>query len=185
MGNSLTSHNGMVSIVLSNMKDSSYRFSKTSLLARAVQRGNYPAVKWLLRRGAKVNSRTHLPFMEAVKTGNEDMVELLLFWGASVHIRGERNETPLHTAVRHGHDYIVELLLDKGANPNACNDEHWTPLHVAMIEQPHNLNTIDALLQANANVDIQDKKGHSPFSICFTKGFPDQTRELVLSYFLI
>lgn len=71
--------------------------SGAGVLHLAAKRGDAPAVRWLLARGADPNGRwSH--------------------WGADV--------TPLHLAAQQGHLDVVRLLLDAGADARARDSMH-------------------------------------------------------------
>lgn len=71
--------------------------SGAGVLHLAAKRGDAPAVRWLLARGADPNGHwSH--------------------WGADV--------TPLHLAAQQGHLDVVRLLLDAGADARACDSMH-------------------------------------------------------------
>ena len=80
-------------------------------------------------------------------------------------------DTPLHLAAAGYRVEIVKLLLAAGADPNAAgNHRHSSPLHYAAdgyINGPawdaqEQVKTIRCLLDAGADINIQDKNGATP-----------------------
>ena len=80
-------------------------------------------------------------------------------------------DTPLHLAAAGYRVEIVKLLLAAGADPNAAgNHRHSSPLHYAAdgyINGPawdakKQVKTIRCLLDAGADINIQDKNGATP-----------------------
>ena len=56
------------------------------------------------------------------------IAQLLMEYGASVHIRNKNGQMPLHTASHHGLSSIVTLLLKFGADVDAQDNDTMTPL---------------------------------------------------------
>ena len=93
--------------------------SKSSPLSEAAQYHHLQATKSLLARGAFVNlidDQSMTPLLRAFqRTGNDEIVKVLVAYGADVNILGCRGESPLHLAVAQNNKYLVELLLAHGA----------------------------------------------------------------------
>lgn len=111
--------------------------SKDEALRQAAYLGEVLEVKILASKGGKaVNARNeynetalHL----AAANGHNEVVEVLLFWGADPNIRSKQGVAPLHLAVLGKHEEcLVKQLLGKGADPNAMiPGVNVTPLHLA------------------------------------------------------
>ena len=80
-------------------------------------------------------------------------------------------DTPLHLAAAGYRVEIVKLLLAAGADPNASgNHRHSSPLHYAADgyingsawDAQEQVKTIRCLLDAGADINIQDKNGATP-----------------------
>jgi ankyrin repeat protein len=69
---------------------------------------------------------------KATDMGNEEMVTLLLQYGAQVNTEDERGMRPLHLATREGHLNIVRLLLLSCAEVYCTDLEGLTPLDLAV-----------------------------------------------------
>lgn len=63
--------------------------------------------------------------------GNDNVVRLLLEWGASVNVQDSHLSTPLHKACqsRQCMDRIVKILTESGADVNAKDEHGKTPFH--------------------------------------------------------
>jgi hypothetical protein len=87
-------------------------------LWEAVRRGDAPAVKSLLDRGADVNARGRYqmtPLFKAAERGNAEIVRLLLERGADVNVKDTfYNATPLTWALDKSHVEVVRALIEKG-----------------------------------------------------------------------
>ena len=72
--------------------------------------------------------------IEAVNSGNKELVEQLLKQGADVNTQDENGMAPLHHAILHDNLTIVKLLLEQETiNVNIPNTQinGWTALHCA------------------------------------------------------
>jgi ankyrin repeat protein len=88
-------------------------------LWEAVRRGDAPAVKTLLDKGADVNAKwryEQTPLFKAAERGDVEIVRLLLEHGADANVKDTfYGATPITWAADKGHVDVVRALLDKGA----------------------------------------------------------------------
>jgi ankyrin repeat protein len=68
------------------------------------------------------------PLIHAARTGQLEIVKLLIGKGADIHARTSRSETALHWAAREGQEEVVVYLLDKGALASHQDSIGHTPL---------------------------------------------------------
>ena len=89
----------------------------------------------LLKAGAKPNAADlngYTPLHMAAKSGQEDVVEMLLHSGADVNAATPNiGVTPLHLAALYGLTGVVKILLDVGGNPMQMDLMGKTPLQYA------------------------------------------------------
>lgn len=92
----------------------------------------------------------------AASFGYIESANVLMEYGADINAG---NHTPLYAAAKNGKLNMVNWLIERGANPNQVIQEHRkTPLMIAvqMAERRGNTDIIDVLLQAGADITIED-----------------------------
>lgn len=142
---------------------------KRSPLHWAASTGKKELCEMLLRRPrvprANVNAveiRQKTALHLAVTHGRDDIVELLLLYGANIAAKSDGSWTPLHNACEHGSVKVVRTLLNAGADINAKRLNGMTPLHVA--SQAGHLDVIDCLLERkDIKRATRDTFGSTPF----------------------
>ncbi|OKL64361.1 hypothetical protein UA08_01088 [Talaromyces atroroseus] len=92
----------------------------------------------------------------------EDVIELLLKYGADVNARSDGGWTALHNACDKGCEKIVRILLEAGAELNSQLLNGMTPLHLAA--QAGHTDVVNCLLeQPNLRRRTRDTFGSTPF----------------------
>lgn len=139
-----------------------------SALHYAIKIGNINAVNLLLEGGADVNSRNytrHFNFTAlgwAAYNNQLEIVKILVNRGADVQLpitNDSISRDAFYWAVKYGGYSLVQFLIQNGANIEAdYGMGESTPLHVAAKEG--NLNSMLALIDANANVNAVGKSKH-------------------------
>jgi len=71
--------------------------------------------------------------------GDEDLVRLLLSWGADVHARDDMGRTALHRAAGCGMSGVIKILLEKGADREVRDFTERTALEWADKEEVRKL----------------------------------------------
>ncbi len=79
----------------------------------------------------------------AAAQGYNDIIKLLLDFGANINPQNAQGNTPLHLAARNGNLSTVRLLLARGANVTMVNRQGQTPL--ALARQYHRSAIVDLL----------------------------------------
>ena len=111
-------------------------------LGVAARAGSYEIAEELLKRGAKVNTKTYYsvyrgwtPLMFAAKNDHKEIVSLLLKNKASVDDHDERTlQTALFHAVLSENLGMVEMLIAAGANVKHLDAKRYTAEHYAEYE---------------------------------------------------
>ncbi|MHC4572480.1 MAG: ankyrin repeat domain-containing protein [Planctomycetota bacterium] len=128
----------------------------------AARKGNLNKVKFILAKEPELadakNSTGEIALCLAASEGRTKMVELLIFAGAGVYVKGYDGETALHKAANGGHTEAVELLLAGGADVNARSNKGHTALHRAAGGRKE---VVEVLLASGTDVNAKSKKGHT------------------------
>ncbi|KAI1091703.1 ankyrin [Rostrohypoxylon terebratum] len=138
------------------------------------------------------------PLHVAARWGNDDIVNLLIKYGADVNSlsRGfcacdipnsssriyadedyhEPIWTPLHTAICHGHESTARLLISRGASMNVSprflgsDPRHITALHTACYSDLISVARFIMDEGYQTDVDVQDHVGSTPMSYAYYAG---------------
>jgi ankyrin repeat protein len=129
-----------------------------------VRQGEHAIVRGLLAAGYPVNPPKHglLPLQDAVTSGDQRMLELLLECGADPNLLDFWGESALYNAADTGQVEMARALLAAGANPNVqSRDDMWlhTPLICATMRG--NVEMVRLLLAAGADPRTVDAQGRS------------------------
>jgi len=92
-----------------------------SILCMIVDLNNLPLVKFLIKKGAKLDERNSIgstPLYYAAAEGYYDIVKCLIENGADINIPNDSRITPLMASAYKSYWDIATLLLNKGAEIN-------------------------------------------------------------------
>lgn len=112
------------------------------VLEYAIYHSPFSFIRTLLELGANPNYEDHDGFPSLIaalscpeRVDQQEIIELLLSFGADIQQRGMNDYTPLHYAAAGNDLKLVEFLLQQGADPRAKTriDEYATPLEEAEI----------------------------------------------------
>ncbi|XP_022364001.1 2-5A-dependent ribonuclease isoform X1 [Enhydra lutris kenyoni] len=105
-------------------------------LLKAVKEGNIELLQQLLEGGAEVNFQDEWgwsPLHNAVQCCQEDMVNLLLHYGADPCLKKKNEATPFIIAGIVGNVELLKLFLSKGADVNECDANGFTAFMEAAV----------------------------------------------------
>jgi hypothetical protein len=108
------------------------------------------------------------PLHWACKSGNMDLVQILIFFKANLHIKSDGGRTCMHTACAAGHHEVVQYLLKSGASvrdkaTKAGGRGGETPLHIAA--EAGDVEMCRILLDAGAEIDARTDEGWTPLHV--------------------
>ena len=131
----------------------------------AAELGHAKVASVLLDNAADVdvtNNKGSTPLSLASSNGHLSTVEVILAAGADTTFRCQRQYSALDKAARNGHADVVKVILKHGADAREGNRKGFTALHYAAYS---NQATIDALLDAGADIDAKVGEHYSPLHL--------------------
>ncbi|KAI4454386.1 ankyrin repeat-containing protein [Holotrichia oblita] len=136
-----------------------------TLLHFAVRYRNEHLVRLLPQYQVNVNmtnKKGQTPLFDAVRAESMELIQMLLNMNADVNIVDEEGNTLLDIAVNYSND-LFQLLLQNGAYLNGTNRIRETPLFRTV--KFNDTQKMQILLNADANVNIQDVNGNTALHI--------------------
>jgi uncharacterized protein len=143
------------------------------------------AISALVRAGADLhlleNDRYDCVTIAAV-ADDEETLRVLLSLGASAKLVTSRYDgTALIAAAHLGHDGVVKQLIAAGAPLDHVNNLHWTAVIESIVlgnGGPRHQETLRALIQAGANLQLTDRQGNTPLALARSRGYTEMARML-------
>lgn len=118
----------------------------------------------------------------AAVAGDEETLRLLLSLGASAkQITSRYDGTALIAAAHLGHAGVVRQLIAAGAPLDHVNNLHWTALIESIVlgdGGPRHRDTLKALVEAGANLNVADRHGQTPLQLARSRGYLEMARLL-------
>jgi uncharacterized protein len=165
----------------SNLQDSR---SRTPLHVAAYMK-KHDAARALLKLGANANAleidRYDIVTIAAVANDIE-MLKLSLEGGASArNVTSRYDGTALIAAAHLGHAEVVRILIAAKAPLNHVNNLGWTALMESVVlgnGGKNHTDTLKALVDAGADVNIADRQGTTPLQHARRRGYVEMARIL-------
>jgi len=118
----------------------------------------------------------------AAVADDEDTLGLLLSLGASARqITSRYDGTALIAAAHLGHEGAVRQLIAAGAPLDHVNNLHWTAVIESIVlgnGGPRHQATLQALIQAGADLQYPDRHGRTPLQLAQQRGYTAMERLL-------
>ena len=139
-----------------------------------------PIARALIAGGADVNA-TNVDGMTAVMAAalanNSEVAALLVDRGATINSADIDGRTALHHAAARGHTDVVRELVRLHARPSLFDSDGMTPLHRAVLFNPGSTDTIEALIDCEADADEMDRAGRTPLVLLLSSNAADSERD--------
>jgi len=151
----------------------------------AVFGGHHAAARTLLRLGANPNAleadRYDIVTIAAVQNDVE-MLKLALGGGGNAgNITSRYDGTALIAAAHLGHADVVRLLIAAKAPLDHVNNLSWTALMESIVlgnGGKNHTDTLKALVDAGANINIPDRAGVTPLAHARSRGYAEMVKIL-------
>lgn len=140
----------------------------------------------LMYYGVDITAVTHSDEKTAVHIaasfGNNDVITLLIKYGASIKVLDGNGWLPLHSASRHKQVSTMKVLLEHNHESEVVNRRTAkglgsTALH--MTAENDSIESIDVLLEYNAEVNSRNSGGYTPLYSASSLGRLDAVRRLL------
>jgi len=123
--------------------------------------------------GALENDRYDAVTIASV-ADDEETLRVLLSLGASAKLVTSRYDgTALIAAAHLGHAGVVRQLIAAGAPLNHVNNLHWTAVIESIVlgdGGPRHQQTLQALIDAGADLNLRDRQGNTPLQLARARG---------------
>jgi ankyrin repeat protein len=146
----------------------------------AVYRKKYDAARLLLAKGANANAFDRQRYDVVTIAAVADdlaMLKLVLEGGASAkNVTSPYDGTALIAAAHLGHVEVVQILIKAGAPLDHVNNLTWTALMESIVlgdGGKRHTETLRALVQAGANLNIPDRAGITPLAHARGRGYKE------------
>lgn len=146
------------------------------LVSLLFDRGAAPAVEW---------DELEAPLLHrAIRSGQIDVVTMLLDKGSDVLGRGINGDLPIHVAAEQGEERIARLLIERGASATACNDHGGTALHARGLNGG-SMDVPALLLLEGADVNARNTDSETPLLKTLKSSFAKFNPDLSYAHFLL
>jgi ankyrin repeat protein len=143
------------------------------------------AVQALAKAGANLDlleSDRYDAVTIASVANDEETLRLLLSLGASAkQVTSRYDGTALIAAAHLGHAGVVRQLIAAGAPLDHVNNLHWTAVIESIVlgdGGARHQETLRALVQAGANLQLADREGRTPLQLAQARGYAEMVKML-------
>jgi uncharacterized protein len=146
----------------------------------AAHRGHHEAMRVLVAAGANPNTlendRYDIVTIAAVANDVPTLKVALALGGSAKNITSRYDGTALIAAAHLGHAEVVRILIGAGAPLDHVNNLGWTALIESIVlgdGGPRHTDTLKALVDAGANVNLGDRNGQTPLALARSRGYKE------------
>ncbi|RYY57617.1 MAG: ankyrin repeat domain-containing protein [Comamonadaceae bacterium] len=144
------------------------------------------AIRALARAGAALNlleNDRYDAVTIASVANDEETLRVLLALGASARqVTSRYDGTALIAAAHLGHAGVVRQLIAAGAPLDHVNNLHWTAVIESIVlgdGGARHVDTLRALIDARANLQLADRQGQTPLALARARGYTTMVDMLV------
>jgi ankyrin repeat protein len=147
--------------------------------------GHHDAMRALVAAGANPNALEHdrydIVTIAAVADDLPSLAVALALGASANNVTSRYDGTALIAAAHLGHAEIVRMLIRAGAPLDHVNTLGWTALIESIVlgdGGPRHTETLQALVEAGANVNLADRGGQTPLALARARGYNTMARLL-------
>jgi tankyrase len=131
----------------------------------------------LARRGIEANTER---FLDAVDTGDKELLDLLLRAGVNIHVKLKDGTPPIILAIIKGYTVVANMLLKAGVEVNDRDRRGLTPLLLTCGKPVEGYKILaEALIKKGAVVNVRDSLGNTPLLLALSGGSADIAELLI------
>ncbi len=156
-----------------------------SALHVAAYLGNHSAMRALVAAGADPDALEHdyydIVTIAAVADDLETLKLALQLGCSPANVTSRYRGTALIAAAHLGHAEVVEILIAAGAPLDHVNNLGWTALIESIVlgdGGPRHTETLQALVEAGAAVNLADRGGRTPLQLATERGYREMSQIL-------
>ena len=147
--------------------------------------GHHAAMQALAAAGANPNAlendRYDIVTIAAVAGDVPTLEAALALGGSAKNVTSRYDGTALIAAAHLGHAEVVRTLIRAGAPLDHVNNLGWTALIESIVlgdGGPRHTDTLRALVEAGANVNLPDRNGRTPLALARGRGYEAMVKAL-------
>ncbi|RKZ36878.1 MAG: ankyrin repeat domain-containing protein [Gammaproteobacteria bacterium] len=140
--------------------------------------GYHAAMRALVNAGANPNAlendRYDIVTIAAVANDVETLKVALTLGASAKNVTSRYDGTALIAAAHLGHVEVVRILIGAGAPLDHVNNLDWTAVIEAIVlgdGGPRHIDTLRALVQAGADLNLADGNGQTPLALAGVRGY--------------
>lgn len=142
--------------------------------------GHHDAMRALVSGGADPNALEHdrydIVTIAAVANDVPTLTVALALGASARNVTSRYDGTALIAAAHLGHAEVVRTLIRAGAPLDHVNNLGWTALIESIVlgdGGPRHTETLRALVEAGANVNVADRGGRTPLALTRARGYAE------------
>ena len=146
----------------------------------AAYRGHHEAMRALVNAGANPNTlendRYDIVTIASVANDIPTLKVAISLGGSAKNITSRYDGTALIAAAHLGHADVIRMLINAGAPLDHINNLGWTALIESIVLGDggrRHTDTLKALVDAGANVNIADRNGQTPLALARSRGYKE------------